>query len=62
MYVRIYKYMYVRVCVFVRGGEGEDLCEGSLYLCVCVRVCEGGNYQINSGLDHQRETKTHLES
>lgn len=42
------------------GGEGEDLCEGSLYLCVCVRVCEGGNYQIYSGLNHQRETKRHI--
>lgn len=42
------------------GGEGEDLCEGSLYLCVCVRVCEGGNYQIYSGLNHQREIKRHI--
>lgn len=36
MYVRIYKYMYVRVCVFVRGGRVKICVKAA---CICVYVC-----------------------
>lgn len=59
MFVYINICMYACVCLW-GGGGWRFVWRQPVFVCMCAYVCEGGNYQINSGLNHQRETKRHI--